>query len=193
MDNHTITEDFKLDSETSTESESDNDATITPNYDHLKVELFVAEMDKHDVKYFPKPYNEIAQFILSSIAGAATSYVMKLRQNLPTTDQTMYEMLDVYYDYCMNANDDEYLNELMDVLKFNLTVDIRNNYEMANLLSKCKTCGNKILSKLQTDNNFIFEQNMKLSDNDFNVENFNCELLIILTKLIKYSDVVNIV
>lgn len=144
--------DFSEDSETSLDQES------------------IETLDKLELKYYPEPYNTIGQFILSSIVGASTVYVMKLRSN-KVVEQS--KLLDLYFDYCQNVKNDNYILELS-----------KNVDNFKAILNKTKNVANKIIMQISDKIAYY----VTIPDDIFSVESFNADIMKNVIQLIKFSD-----
>lgn len=127
-------------------------------------------LDKLELKYFPEPYNTIGQFILSSIVGVSTVYIMKLRAHKSVKQS---ELLDLYFNYCRDVKNDNYILELR-----------KNVDNFTIVLEKIKNIVNKITTQLSDK----FSSYVTIPDDKFSVESFNADIMKNVIQLIKFSD-----
>ena len=139
--------------------------------------------DKLTLDSFPDPYNTIGQFIMTAISGASISHLIKLNENKPAT---YVADIEIYFQYCKNSHDDNYINDLIsrltiDKSKLNITMD------------KIKDITIDIMARFIDSNIEIFNKHRSKSDNEFNMDLFNADILKNLIPLIKYSLISNII
>lgn len=177
LNNKTITYDIgKIDFSDS--DGSDND--YSTNIDLL---------NKLELRYFPEPYDTIGQFILSSIVGACTSYIMNLRAN-KSVDYSKF--INAYYKYCKTVLNDDYINEI----KKNLSIDAsktEDNNKFEQILDKTSDTAKELMSKLIDINGPLFDKFKDQSNETFSVESFNSAIIKELIPLIKFEKIINLI
>lgn len=156
-DNKPIDNNFEL---------SDSAEDSETSFDQETIEV----LDKLELKYFPEPYNTIGQFILSSIVGVSTVYIMKLRAHKSVKQS---ELLDLYFNYCRDVKNDNYILELR-----------KNVDNFTIVLEKIKNIVNKITTQLSDK----FSSYVTIPDDKFSVESFNADIMKNVIQLIKFSD-----
>ena len=134
-------------------------------------------LDNKTLEYFPEPFSTIAQFILSTISGIMTSYIEKQRANKSIN---YIENINTYFNYCRTTDCDNYIIEIAD----NLKLDIKDDKEILN----------KILDDIENITTNIFNvfintklDNIYKSEDNFDIDTFNINVLKNLIPMIKYS------
>ena len=155
--------------------DSDSDIENPTEYNEM--------FDKLTLDSFPDPFNTIGQFILTAISGASISHLIKLKENKPIS---YIRDIEIYFQYCKNSPDDNYINDLI----------LRLNTDMTRLniiLDKIKDITIDIMARFIDSNIEIFNKHKSKSDNEFNMDLFNADILKNLIPLIKYSSISNII
>lgn len=153
-------------------SDSDDESDFNLDLDlYNKENIFT--LDNLDIKYYPEPYNTLAQYILSSIVGSYIAYLNHPKKEVD--DMLKFKLVDNYFKYCQNTNSDKYLNEIFNIL--NLSDDNK-----IDILDKCKNLAYEIINKIKYDNL-----------NDDNLELVNIKLIQETLSIIKFSDVYELV
>jgi hypothetical protein len=159
-------------------SDFENDETSSDENDfNLNLDLYnkenISTLDNLDLKYYPEPYNTVAQFILSSVVGTYMAYLNYL--NKEGDDMLKTKLVDNYFKYCQSVDTDEYLNELFN--KLNLS-DVNKIV----ILDRCKDLIYELINKINYDN----------LNND-NLESTNIKLIQETISIIKFSDVYGLI
>lgn len=159
-------------SDSENEDKTDDESNFNLDLD-LYNEENISTLDNLDLKYYPEPYNMMAQFILSSIVG---SYMVYLKHpEKKDNDMLKLNLVDNYFKYCQNIDSDEYLNGLFN--KLNLTDDNK-----IVILDRCKDLVYELINKIKYDN----------LNND-NLESINIKLIEETISIIKFSDVYRLI
>lgn len=159
-------------SDSENEEKSDDETNFNLDLD-LYNEENISTLDNLDLKYYPEPYNTIAQYILSSVVGSYMAYLNNPKKVVD--DMLKFKLVDNYFKYCQNVESDEYLNEIFNSL--NLSDDNKNS-----ILDRCKDLAYEIINKIKYDNL-----------NDDNLESINIKLIQEAISIIKFSDVYGLV
>jgi hypothetical protein len=137
-------------------------------------------LDDIELKYYPEPYNFLGQFIVSAISGAYTIYLINIKNRKLDDELEYHKYLDMYYKYCKNTKNDDYITKLCSNLKIKDTDDKYNTiFDKSNQLCK------KIMDEMIK---------LKISDKITNIDisdKFNFELFNLITPFIKFSDINN--
>lgn len=137
-------------------------------------------LDEMEFKYYPEPYNFLGEFIVSAIVGSYTTYLMNIKNNRIVKEQEYHKYLDVYFKYCKNTKNDDYITNLCTHLKMETT---DNKYQ--SILDK----SNKLCKRIM---DVIVES--KISDKFVDMEisdKFNLELFNLIAPFVKFSDINN--
>jgi hypothetical protein len=119
-----------------------------------------------ELQYFSEPYNILGQFILSTVVGLITSHILN--------KQELNKIIDLYFKYCKNIENDNYIDDL--IKKINL----ENNLDkIEKVLNESKKLTIKIINKL-VNNNY----------KDLELEQLNIKLIGDTIRLIKYNDII---
>ncbi len=118
-----------------------------------------------ELKDFPEPYNTLGQFIMSTVVGALTNYIMVLRNNKIIDVKEYHNYINKYFNYCKIINDDDYINQI-----FKLLPTDNNDY----IDKICET------TIIVADNVMLIHDNysnyVSLNDKDFNIELLNIDI-----------------
>lgn len=118
-----------------------------------------------ELKDFPEPYNTLGQFIMSTVVGALTNYIMVLRNNKIIDVKEYHNYINKYFNYCKIVNDDDYINQI-----FKLLPTDNNDY----IDKICET------TIIVADNVMLIHDNysnyVSLNDKDFNIELLNIDI-----------------
>jgi hypothetical protein len=159
-------------------SDSENDETSDDDSDfNLNLDLYndenISTLDNLDLKYYPEPYNTMAQFILSSVVG---SYMVYLNHpNKDVDDMLKLKLVDNYFKYCQNVDTDEYLNGLFNELNL-------SDENKIVILDRCKDLVYELINNIKYNN-----------INNDNLESINIKVIQEAISIIKFSDVYGLV
>lgn len=145
--------------------------------------------DNHLLESFPEPFNIIGQFIMTTINGAAMSYLIKLKNNKSPT-----YILDIkaYIKYCKNSIDDSYILELSS--KLNLNLDDTNDKQKYNkILDNIEIISINIMCDFLNLHTNLFNKYLLIANNDLNVDTFNADIVKNLIPMIKYNLISNVI
>jgi len=174
------TESFNLsDSDSDSDKEYISDSIINTNSINI--------LDKLELEYFPEPFNTIGQILLSAISGASVAYIMNIRSN---KYHSYYEYLNTYFDYCKNVETDNYINEIL----INLKLDKENDLTKKNkFFSDLNELSKKLMDELISNNKETYAKYSLVTETEFSIESFNAEVIRDLLKLIKFSELVDLI
>lgn len=159
-------------------SDSDSDIENPTNYNEY--------LDNLTLESFPEPFNIIGQFILSTLTGTLHNYLIKLKANNVVN---YIEDLKLYFNYCKNTTNDDYIKEIATYLKLDI---IQDKEELEKILEKIETITINIFSNFIEIKNDIINHYLCLLDNDFNIDNFNATIIKNIIPMLKYSTISNI-
>ena len=170
------------DSDSDSDSDFDSDNKVKYKTDNIKIHTNI--LDKLELQYFPEPYNSLGQFIISSVVGALTTYIMKSRLNNLKNQLEYHTFLDIYYKYCSNTSNDIYINELFLKLKLDLSSD---QEEILKILNKSNIFAKELMDELLDKDEIIINKYIKMPENEFSIESFNTNIMQNIISLIKFS------
>jgi hypothetical protein len=139
--------------------------------------------DKLSLAYYPDPYNTFGQLIMSAIGGSSMIYLTKLKANKPTSYETDIE---AYFTYCKNSPDDNYIIEITNQLKIDLS-DTNQKHKLVLILDQLKIITVNIMTEFVRVNSDLFEFYRSKSDEDFKIDTFSADIIKVLLPMIKYS------
>lgn len=125
-------------------------------------------LEKLELQYYPEPYKSLGSFILSAVVGIMTSYILN--------KQDLEKITDLYYTYCKNTENDNYLDEIIK------KIGLENNLDkIEKLLNESKKLTNIYINILKNNNYKNLE-----------IEKLNIKLIEDTLKLIKYNDIITL-
>ena len=160
--------------------DSDSDIENPTEYNEM--------LDKLSLAYYPDPYNTFGQLIMSAISGSAMIYLTKLKTNKPTSFETDIK---AYFTYCKNSPDDNYIIEISNQLKIDLS-DINQKHKLISILDQISIITIDIMTEFIKMNSDLFELYRSKSEEEFNIDAFSADIIKILIPMIKYSLLSNI-
>ena len=169
-------------------SENDTDSDIS-NEINNEFESHIEYLNKLELKYYPEPYNSLGQFILSSIVGSTTSYILSLRT---TKSQTInyHTYLDSYNKYCKNAHNDEYLKNLKQILKIDDQTESSLKFSL--LMDNINKTSKEIMDNFIQIKFDSYIKYLEESVDTFSLEKLNSNIIFDVLPLIKFSTLYNL-
>ena len=182
-----VLENFNLsDSDSDSDSNLDNENSLNNIKSHSEI------LDQLELQYFPEPYLSLAQFIISSIIGASTTFVVKNKKMNKLSELgeqfTYGEYLNIYYKYCNKTTTDDYVNELLTKLKITNDKD-----KITSILNKSNIYAKEIMDLILEQNLDLFNKYISYSETEFNIEKLGLELTQYLVPKIKFAKLSQII
>lgn len=140
--------------EDSTDSSSESSTEFNNNF-----------LNNLELEYYPEPFKTLGSFILSATVGIMTSHILN-KQNLEN-------ITELYFKYCKNTENDNYIDEL--IKKINL----ENNLDKINII-------------LDRSKRLTYKYIDNLINNDYSnleLNKLNIKLIADTLKLIKYDEI----
>jgi hypothetical protein len=169
-----IDENFNLSDESDSES----------NYNDDDINF----LNRYDLKYYPQPYNNLGQLIMSAIVGTLTSFILNKREN---KDFDLEKSLNKYFDYCKKVENDKYVNELVNELELDRD-DLEDKVKLLLILDKTRNLTIQLVNELLFNNNSYSSYIKKLED-EFNIEQLGIDLLKDIINILKFDRLKNLV
>jgi hypothetical protein len=145
-------------------------------------------LDNLTLEYYPDPFNTIGQFIMTAISGAAISHLVRLKENKPISYRTD---INIYFQYCKKSPDDNYINELVSRLNLDIN-EIEDSQRLNMILDQINNISINIMDNFVELHVDLFNKHKSKSEEDFNMDLFNADILKNLIPMIKYSLISNI-
>jgi len=155
-------------------NESDDEEVNIKQYSYL-----FNNTSPHD---FPEPYNFISDFIIETISGAINNYILMARAKKQINIITC---INNYFKYCINTDQDEYIN------KFKSDLNI-NNEQFIIVLNKLNEHINNIIIQLQDKLINEYKIFIEISDKEFNIEDCNKKIISDMIHYIKLDQIIPI-
>lgn len=121
-----------------------------------------------ELQYYPEPYKSLGSFILSAIVGIMSSYILN--------NQNLDKITDLYYKYCKNTENDNYIDEII------RRIGLENNLDkIEKLLNESKKLTNTYTDILKNND----YKNLEL-------EKLNLKLIEDTLKIMKYNHIIKL-
>ena len=160
--------------------ESDSESNF--NDDDIKF------LNRYDLKYYPQPYNNLGQLIMSAIVGTLTSFILNKREN---KDFDLEKSLNKYFDYCKKVENDKYINELVNELELDRD-DLEDKVKLLLILDKTRNLTIQLVNELLLNNN-SYSSYIKQLEDKFNIEQLGIDLLKDIINILKFNKLKNLV